>query len=442
MPRPTIGWLGGDLKTVAVGDMTSDGVNSYAYDFQGRPLTVNSTSFIYDAFGRVAEEDSTGSVTHVLYQPDGSRFATIQNGSIQNYFMPMVNGMVEVFNSSGEQYIRHADWLGSSRLATDGNGNAVYSVAHAPYGETYAEKGTLSRFFTGQTQDVIQGPTGIYDFLFREYTAGGGRWMVPDPAGLAAVDPTNPQTWNRYAYVGNNPLSNVDGLGLIIKPPPPSNPPSLWDIWGNVWQVIGGIFRFQYQVEPPDRAATEDTGYKISVDVSSTFQKGKLKLTNPFAQLQSLYCAVTPSGRSTSLSYAFGGIGAVNGEVDMVVNYNSGQTSLFATGGGAVGWNGGVSFTGTTGLIFGMDGTNNGFSGQFKGGNLYVPTPVPLVGAGGSITHGGGVTVVSAGAGAALVGRYSGGGTWTNTTQPLNIGRFTGFDPVDYLGYLSRLPCD
>jgi len=37
---------------------------------------------------------------------------------------------------------------------------------------------------------------------------------VPDPAGLAAVDLTNPQTWNRYAYVANSPLSNVDPLGL------------------------------------------------------------------------------------------------------------------------------------------------------------------------------------------------------------------------------------
>ena len=44
--------------------------------------------------------------------------------------------------------------------------------------------------------------------------AAQGRWLVPDPAGLAAVDITNPQTWNRYAYVGNNPLTYVDLEGL------------------------------------------------------------------------------------------------------------------------------------------------------------------------------------------------------------------------------------
>ena len=38
---------------------------------------------------------------------------------------------------------------------------------------------------------------------------------MPDPAGLGAVDPTNPQSWNRYAYVLNNPLSSVDPTGLF-----------------------------------------------------------------------------------------------------------------------------------------------------------------------------------------------------------------------------------
>ena len=38
--------------------------------------------------------------------------------------------------------------------------------------------------------------------------------MHPDPAGLAAVDPTNPQSWNRYAYVLNNPLKYIDPNGL------------------------------------------------------------------------------------------------------------------------------------------------------------------------------------------------------------------------------------
>jgi hypothetical protein len=30
------------------------------------------------------------------------------------------------------------------------------------------------------------------------------------------VDITNPQTWNRYAYVANNPLNAIDPLGLIL----------------------------------------------------------------------------------------------------------------------------------------------------------------------------------------------------------------------------------
>jgi RHS repeat-associated protein len=83
-------------------------------------------------------------------------------------------------------------------------------MAYALFGETYASSGSTDPAFTGQRQDTV---SGLYDFPAREYSIQG-RWPSPDPAGLAAVDPTNPQSWNRYAYVVNNPLMLIDPTGL------------------------------------------------------------------------------------------------------------------------------------------------------------------------------------------------------------------------------------
>jgi RHS repeat-associated protein len=111
-------------------------------------------------------------------------------------------------------YYRHSDWLGTSRLATTPSSpptnHLYYDGAYAPFGESYAETGTTDRDFTGQNQDTV---SGLYDFLYREYNPAHGRWMSPDPIGLAAADPLRPQTWNRYAYVENNPLLYIDPDG-------------------------------------------------------------------------------------------------------------------------------------------------------------------------------------------------------------------------------------
>lgn len=50
--------------------------------------------------------------------------------------------------------------------------------------------------------------------MFRKQSSVQGRWLSPDPAGLGSVNTANPQSWNRYAYVMNNPMTLIDPLGL------------------------------------------------------------------------------------------------------------------------------------------------------------------------------------------------------------------------------------
>jgi uncharacterized protein RhaS with RHS repeats len=41
-----------------------------------------------------------------------------------------------------------------------------------------------------------------------------GRFMTPDPNGLAYADISNPQSLNLYSYAQNNPLTNTDPTGM------------------------------------------------------------------------------------------------------------------------------------------------------------------------------------------------------------------------------------
>jgi RHS repeat-associated protein len=75
--------------------------------------------------------------------------------------------------------------------------------------------------FTGSA--FVEKGFDLWDFPAREYNWNQARWVTPDPAGINAVDPTNPQSWNRYAYVLNNPLALIDpsGLAALVPLPPP-----------------------------------------------------------------------------------------------------------------------------------------------------------------------------------------------------------------------------
>jgi hypothetical protein len=48
----------------------------------------------------------------------------------------------------------------------------------------------------------------------RKYVPVQGRWLFARPCRARGYKSRNPQSWNRYAYVNNNPLLLIDALGL------------------------------------------------------------------------------------------------------------------------------------------------------------------------------------------------------------------------------------
>ncbi len=193
------------------GNLTNDSYHTYAWDSDGNMATIGGTTALtYDALDRRVELAQSSTYTQTLYGPGGAKLALLNGANVAKVFLPLPGGATAVYTSSGLAYYRHPDWLGSSRLASTPSRTVYYDGAYAPYGENYAEAGTTDRNFTGQNQDTA---SDLYDFLYREYHPTQGRWIQPDPAGLAAVDISNPQSWNRYGYVANSPLVNIDPNG-------------------------------------------------------------------------------------------------------------------------------------------------------------------------------------------------------------------------------------
>jgi len=188
---------------------------TYAWDADGNPTNLRGASLTYDALDREVEIASGSAYTQILYSPIGK--LGLMNGQTAKTIRVLLPGgsTAELIGATGTtRHTLHSDWLGTARLSTTYVDRTVaYDTGYAPYGENYAGSGGSSSDldFTGQFQDTM---SGLYDFLYREYDPVQGRWISPDPAGMAAVDPSNPQSWNRYAYVLNNPLSHTDPLGL------------------------------------------------------------------------------------------------------------------------------------------------------------------------------------------------------------------------------------
>jgi RHS repeat-associated protein len=227
-PQPSYNFDGKNRITTAsgiyydaAGNVINDGTHTYTYDAENRMITVDGSAqiYFYDAFSRQTQTIYGGNTysrifglnsrAEVQFIGNSWMLSELYAGSVGEYLGNYSNNTT---------YFAHSDQVGSRGMYTGPSGSVVETCAGLPFGDgkNCTGSGPASpTAFTGQDGDPN---TNLTRFLARNYSMQQGRWMHPDPAGLAAVDPGSPQTWNRYAYVGNNPLSFVDPLGLLDEP--------------------------------------------------------------------------------------------------------------------------------------------------------------------------------------------------------------------------------
>ena len=118
----------------------------------------------------------------------------------------------------------HTDALGTVRAVTkqvNGQWQVVARHDFMPFGEEIAPPTPPQnkRLFTGKERDS---ETGMDYFGARYLRADLGRFTTMDPVYTWSENLVDPQRWNRYSYVRNNPLRWTDPTGEAIE--------TLWDI--------------------------------------------------------------------------------------------------------------------------------------------------------------------------------------------------------------------
>ena len=299
----------------AAGNLLNDTFHTYVWDNWGSLASVDGTPLITDALGRTVE---IGVTKQVVYGPAG-KLALMNGQVLSQAFIVMPSGAQAVYNSSGLAFYRHVDWLGSSRFTSTPNRTCASDSAFAPYGENYSSACGSDLMFTGQTQDTV---SGLYDFLYRRYAPVQGRWISPDPAGLSAADLSNPQSWNRYAYVASHPLTAVDPSGLVLIELSWTGGSGLVD--SDVLRAKGFDIQFDNNgdvssIEPPASpiSLTDDSGHILATigpdsDISARLAQLNQSMTisdsspsgNPISIVRSTWVfrrdAVQPFGRTAA----------------------------------------------------------------------------------------------------------------------------------------------
>jgi RHS repeat-associated protein len=204
----------------AAGNLLNDSTHSYTYDAENHIAKVdngNTATYVYDADGnRVQKTSVTGGdygdppgTWQFLYDQSGhmiQRFdGTLWQGNI-------FAGSRHVATVGAGTFFSHSDWIGTERVRNVFTSPTyLESCSSLPFGDALTCQGNgdfSTLHFTGKEHDYESG----LDYFGARFDASSfGRFMSPDEPKYSSK--FDPQSWNLYSYVGNDPLGRIDPDG-------------------------------------------------------------------------------------------------------------------------------------------------------------------------------------------------------------------------------------
>ena len=228
-----------DASYDEAGNITTDIYgNSYSYDAENRltAATVNgvTSNYYYDGSGKRVKKDAPAinGLTRFVYDGSGKLVAeyegepTPATNQPDKEYIYGPSGLLAIADASNNLTYLTPDHLGSNRVVTDASGNVQSRMDYYPFGgaidsatgnrtslSNYGFSTTLRQKFTGYERDD---ETGLDFAQARYYNNMGGRFISPDKP-FVDQHTSNPQSWNLYTYVRNNPLKYIDDIGEELK---------------------------------------------------------------------------------------------------------------------------------------------------------------------------------------------------------------------------------
>jgi RHS repeat-associated protein len=225
-----------------IGAVTADGSYTFTYDALGQPLRKvynNQSNTVEDYVYTPGDERigvQRGGWWTWSIRDEGGKVLRQYKSSATNLTDPalwledfvwrdgLLLGSQRPVEMGGRRHF-HLDHLGTARLITSDSGQLVSYHDYYPFGDEYSpvSQESPSGFgreepmkFTGHERDYAGGMGAedghaVDDMHARYYSPTAGRFISVDPL---LGSPYIPQSWNRYAYVSNNPLTFNDPFGL------------------------------------------------------------------------------------------------------------------------------------------------------------------------------------------------------------------------------------